>query len=641
MANSSNQGGDTTKNQTVMLEAGRVIHNKWEILGFIAKGGKGEVYLAKQINLDRRVALKIMSQEFVESLRGRDEEYESELQRFRREVQVMAKIRHPNVIQIFDFDQVEIGGQSLDYIVMEYIEGTTLRPTMPDLGFGSSGGAIADWLRKYFLPILDGMQAVHDQGVVHRDMKPENVLLDGGVPKIADFGLAGGHNLGEITRSFHIIGTPPYMPEEQFMELATTDARTDVYALGKILYEAIEGKMTQERDKPFNSVRLSDPQTRMQKRLDKLIRSATARNRDDRLSTVKAMRDEIVSMIGESDEGRQKIKAYRQKTQIIFMGVFAGLMVLVVGFFLLNHFFFETKPGPDGAVQPQVGRAALSILPSGAVQFEFATSNPTSIPRVGGDGDLPDSIFGSDVMIMRHVPGGEVTVAMEQPGTPDRRKVEKVMQVAGFYMDETKINNTLFVEFLHELEGLEVREQAVWRDGRLWLLLGEVYEGYEPIVYREGKFRITPGTESNPVVQVTPIGALAYARYHGRDLPTMAQWTRAIQAGRDEAPADVAEPAQEPPSHMHGLPQPQAQTLETTGIGGAATTPPNNLGIRGLGQNVNEWTIALTDDGQVEFHIHGGIGEEGHEKSYLIRRPWEAFSSVGFRTVLNLPPAEQ
>lgn len=144
------------------------------------------------MNLDRKVALKIMSKAFVDSLGGDEDELKSELDRFRREVKVMARLRHPNVVQVFDFDQVQIGGQTLDYIAMEYVPGSTLKLTMPEEGFGDDEARIRDWVRKYYISVLDGVEAIHAAGIVHRDLKPANVLLNEEVPKIADLGLAGG-----------------------------------------------------------------------------------------------------------------------------------------------------------------------------------------------------------------------------------------------------------------------------------------------------------------------------------------------------------------------------------------------------------------------------------------------------------------
>ena len=106
-----------TKNSsdpTYLLEEGMIINDKWEIQNFIAKGGKGEVYLTRQLNLDRQVALKIMSREFIESLEEDDEEITSETMRFRREVKLMARMQHPNILQVYDFDQLKMDGTDLD-----------------------------------------------------------------------------------------------------------------------------------------------------------------------------------------------------------------------------------------------------------------------------------------------------------------------------------------------------------------------------------------------------------------------------------------------------------------------------------------------------------------------------------------------
>ena len=121
----------------------------------------------------------------------------------------MARLRHPNVLQVFDFDQVVIDGNTLDYIAMEYVPGPTLKLTMPEEGFGDDEKRIRRWISQYFIPVLDGVEAIHASGIIHRDLKPANVLLDDDVPKIADFGLAGGNFADDVTRTHHILGTMP------------------------------------------------------------------------------------------------------------------------------------------------------------------------------------------------------------------------------------------------------------------------------------------------------------------------------------------------------------------------------------------------------------------------------------------------
>jgi eukaryotic-like serine/threonine-protein kinase len=140
----------------IAIKPGTVINDRWVVLESIAKGGMGEVYLAHQLNLSRNVAIKVTSREWFESLDTDAEETDACLQRFRREVQTMARIRHPNVVQIFDCGSASVKRNEedvpLEYLIMEYIPGSTLRDTMPEEGFHPDDGAMENWLTQYFIP---------------------------------------------------------------------------------------------------------------------------------------------------------------------------------------------------------------------------------------------------------------------------------------------------------------------------------------------------------------------------------------------------------------------------------------------------------------------------------------------------------
>ncbi|MFO7556619.1 MAG: serine/threonine-protein kinase [Desulfobacterales bacterium] len=277
------------------LRIGQIIKDNWIILEFIARGGMGEVYRALQLNLKRDVVIKVISQEWLETCADNVEELETGLQRFRNEVQAMAQVSHPNVVQIYDYgsllvektDEIEKTDETvqLEYIVMEYIPGNTLRATMSEKGFYPEEDLMKDWLLSYFFPVLEGVQALHYIGIVHRDLKPENVLMDGNKPKIVDFGLARSCRLKPVTQSLDIKGTPPYMSPEHFFEFRMADQQADVYSLGKILYEAIAGKLTSKM-KPFQQERLLNPETPFFRKLDQIIQNSTAKEKTDRLESV-------------------------------------------------------------------------------------------------------------------------------------------------------------------------------------------------------------------------------------------------------------------------------------------------------------------------------------------------------------------
>ena len=134
-----------------ILEKGTILNGKWEIIEHIHTGGKGEVYRARQINLEREVAVKIISEDLLSSFDGDEEEIQATMERFRREVLTMAQVRHPNILQVYDQDRAVIqkGGEGLpiDYLVMEYIPGPTLRSTIPSEGLRGNEKDIRKWIR--------------------------------------------------------------------------------------------------------------------------------------------------------------------------------------------------------------------------------------------------------------------------------------------------------------------------------------------------------------------------------------------------------------------------------------------------------------------------------------------------------------
>ena len=273
--------------QGKIFSTGNIIQDKWVILGFIGKGAMGEVYRAHQLNLERDVAVKVASRDWLQSIAEDEEEVETALQRFRREVQAMAQVRHPNILQIFDYGSTEVKMESdtypVEFIVMEYIPGETLRYTMSEEGFYPETDLTIAWLQDFFVPILDGVKAIHASDMAHRDIKPENILMDGQIPKIADFGLARSSRLKPVTQSMDVKGTAHYMSPEHFFDFRKADYRADIYSLGKILYEAIDGK-NDKKILPMKTASLASTETPFFQKLDEVIRKATAEKKEDRYS---------------------------------------------------------------------------------------------------------------------------------------------------------------------------------------------------------------------------------------------------------------------------------------------------------------------------------------------------------------------
>lgn len=201
-----------------------------EIQAMIGCGGMGAVYRARQPDLDRTVAVKILPQ-----VTENAEVYE---QRFIREARALAKLNHPNIVTVFDFGKI----QGLYYFVMEYVDGVTLRDAI------SGGKLTAKDALAIVSQLCDSLQFAHEEGIVHRDIKPDNILIDQrGRVKVADFGLAklvGQDSAGEnLTGTQQVMGTMRYMAPEQMAGTKHVDHRADIYSLGVVFYELLTGEL--------------------------------------------------------------------------------------------------------------------------------------------------------------------------------------------------------------------------------------------------------------------------------------------------------------------------------------------------------------------------------------------------------------
>ena len=220
--------GSVLKDSGPILDTivGTTIKDRYRVIEKLGEGGMSVVYLAEQINIERKVALKVLHGQY-----ARDEAF---VRRFRQEAKLAASLNHRNVIQIYDFDQGEDGNL---FIAMEYLAGKNLKEVI-------RGGSI-DVARavRLGIQIADGLAAAHRAGVIHRDIKPENIMVvgSGDEVKLMDFGIARLREAGastRLTKAGMIMGTPSYMAPEQ-IEGREINEQTDIYAFGIVLYEML------------------------------------------------------------------------------------------------------------------------------------------------------------------------------------------------------------------------------------------------------------------------------------------------------------------------------------------------------------------------------------------------------------------
>ncbi|MCL2012314.1 MAG: protein kinase [Cystobacterineae bacterium] len=313
----------------------------------LGRGGMGEVHKARQLSLNRPVAIKLLSAELSADA--------SSVARFEREAAAMAALSHPNIVTILDKGATE---EKTYYIVMEYVEGPSLREVLRAPDFEPMAAL------KLFSHICQAVAYAHTRGVIHRDLKPENILIDelaGNIPKVMDFGLAGltkngniSHEHPNLTQSYMAMGTAAYMAPEQQSDARSADHRADIFSLGILLYEILTGQPPSRgvcslpsEQKPF-----------LDKRLDFIVTSCLKQEPSQRFASVEELMKAIEPLLPGTPElyiGRKgrwlRAKAQLRRFSWWGLALFSLCMALFVSSIVVGSFWRKPGSAPPLGIQ--------------------------------------------------------------------------------------------------------------------------------------------------------------------------------------------------------------------------------------------------------------------------------------------------
>jgi serine/threonine-protein kinase len=318
----------------------------------------GRVYKAHDSEIKEKVALKLLKPEIASD--------EKTIERFRNEIRLARKIAHRNVCRMFDLGE----DRGTRFITMEYVDGEDLKSTIRRIGRLPVGKSIA-----IARQICEGLEEAHRLGVVHRDLKPGNIMLDKeGNARIMDFGIARLLKTKGITGAGMMIGTPEYMSPEQ-VDGKETDPRSDIYSLGVILFEMVTGQMLFEGDSPFTvgmkhkGEEPKDPKdlnAQIPDDLSTLILKCLEKDREERYSDAGELRSELENLekgVPTTEKTVTPIKTITSKEITVTFGLKklafpVALLILVASAVVIWLTFFKEKP-----VSPPTGKPSVAVLP--------------------------------------------------------------------------------------------------------------------------------------------------------------------------------------------------------------------------------------------------------------------------------------
>ena len=357
-----------------MLSAGRRF-GPYEILAPIGAGGMGEVYRAKDTRLDRTVAIKVLPAHLVGNAESR--------LRFEREARAVSSLNHPHICTLHDIGQQD----GIDFLVMEYLEGETLAARL------KKGPLPPDQVLRYAIEIADALAHAHRPGVFHRDLKPGNVMVTKSGVKLLDFGLAklrgpkadavdaGASALPTLSEGLTvkgtILGTLQYMAPEQ-LEGKETDARTDIFAFGAVVYEMATGRKAFEGKSQASVIAailhldpppISTLQPVSPPGLDHVVKTCLVKDPEERWQTAHDVEVQLkwVAEKAGADGAREPIEPRRSWRLRLFWPLAGAVAVLLVALAVVSY--FHCAPATGGAFR-------LSVLPPEKTTFGYVAVSP-------------------------------------------------------------------------------------------------------------------------------------------------------------------------------------------------------------------------------------------------------------------------